>query len=361
MADANASNEQNRTEEATPFKLKRARERGMVARGVDLGFFSALAGLSIWAFVAAPTATARFAEMARKLLGDADLGRSPAHAVEVLQQAFEPVLQMTALAAATIAAVVIFFEIVQVRGLVFSATPLKPDFSRLDPAKNLRRLFSVRLLKETLKNILKLAAYAIVAWLVVRHQAQSRGLAITDAVSLSQALREGALSLLLGCLILALMFALIDQVIARGEFRKQMRMSRRELVKEAREREGDPRQKQKRKQLHREFTQRARGMGQLAGSDFVVVNPDHYAVALRYDPKSMNAPKITAKGRNHFALFLKRQAMIFAIPIYESPALARALYASRQVGQEVAAEDYRAVADLYLKRARLKAPETRHA
>jgi flagellar biosynthetic protein FlhB len=148
---------------------------------------------------------------------------------------------------------------------------------------------------------------------------------------------------------MAVIFATIDQVLARGEFRKQMRMSKREMTREHKEREGDPRQKSKRKQLHAEFVKQAKGLGNLPGSDLMIVNPRHFAVALAYRPGEMVAPEVTAKATDRQALQLKAAARRHRIPIFEMPALARAIFRETETGTTIAPVHYHAVAQLYYK------------
>lgn len=348
------STEQNKTEAPTPYKLKRAREKGVVARGLDLGFFAALAAFTLFV-AAAGRDSAELLSQAMlwtlALIPSAEFGGIGA--LSGLGPALSPVVQRVALLAGTIALVVALFEIVQVGGVVVSTQPLKPDFGRLNPGKNLKRLFSLLMLKQTLKSILKMGVYGMAAYLVLRAIFETR-LALThDAHALAANVRDASLSLLFTFTIIALGFALLDQVLARGEFHSQMRMSRRELQREAKEREGEPRIKHKRRQLHAQFVKQARSIRNLKGADMLVVNPDHFAIGLIYDEATMNAPRIKAKGRNRFALILKRRAASMAIPILEAPALARALYKT-ECDAEIAPMHYRDAADLYLRLARLK-------
>src|SRR5207248_8112595 len=184
----------------------------------------------------------------------------------------------------------------RLRGLIFSSQQLKPDFSRINPAKCLNRLFSVRMLKEALKSVFKFAAYSTVAVLAIRFAITSAGFEATSAGQLANLMWRSALRLLALFAAAAFVFAAIDQIIARREFAKQMRMSRSELKREFREREGEPRIKSKRKQLHAEFLKQTKGIGKLKGSDLLLVNPQHYAVALAYDPQSTGAPVVRAKA-----------------------------------------------------------------
>jgi flagellar biosynthesis protein FlhB len=344
------SQEQNKSEEATPFKLRRAREKGMVARGIDLGYLGGLVALAAFLIVAGDSLVRALTLMMRRSLGvGIDGATDPQQAAALASALYWPTIQPVILFGGTVVIIVLLLEILQLRGLVFSSHPLKPDFSRINPAKGLKRLLSVRMLKEALKNVLKLAAYGAVTVLVVWGAVQAPGRAATDAQGLAGAMQSTGMRLLLLFILVAFFFAALDQIIVRKEFGKQMRMSRRELTREFKEREGEPRMKQKRKQLHAEFTKQVKDMGKLPGSDLLIVNPQHVAVALAYDAAKMAAPTVTAKARNHYALALKREAFRLGIPSFEIRPLARALYDQCETGREIGESHFRAVADLYLK------------
>lgn len=343
--------EQNRTEQATPFKLRRAREKGMVARGLDLGFVAGLIGLAAFVLAAGPKLIAVLAvEMRRALVSGIGAAGDPGAATSLAARSLWPVLQPVALFGGTVIGVVLLVEIVQLRGLVFSAMPLKPDFTRLNPAKGLKRLLSVRMLKEAAKSIFKMTIYALIAWLAVRAALAGAAARVTDAAKLAEALDHGAMRLLLLFILAAAGFAVIDQLLARGEFAKQMKMSRREVTREHKEREGDPRLKAKRKQLHAAYARQAKGLGNLPGSDMLIVNPRHIAVALAYRAREHVAPVVTAIGADRHALQLKAVAARLGIPIFEQKQLARALFKDSEMGREIAPHHYHAVAEFYFKR-----------
>lgn len=345
---AEGSEEQNRSEEATPFKLERARAKGSVARGIDLGFFASLAAFGGFAAVAGAALLEQLAEMMRRALALGIPAAADPQAIRtVIGVSTGAPLHGVMLLGGTVIAVVLLFEIVQLRGIVFSAQPLKPDFSKINPAKGLKRLFSLRMLKEAAKSIVKLAVYTTATVLLIRAAVSNRGAAIDDAASLTDALHRSGMRMLWVFVLLALAVAAFDQFLARREFGKQMRMSRREVMREGREREGDPRQKRKRKQLHAQFVKTAKGFGAVAGSDLLVVNPEHYAVALKYDREVSSAPVVAAKGRNLHALAMKRQATRAGVPVLARPALARALFAEHEIGAEITADFYHRVAELY--------------
>jgi flagellar biosynthesis protein FlhB len=348
-----AETEQNKNEEPTPFKLKRAREKGNVARGADIGFFAALSGLTLFLLIAGADTMINLQEAMRRVFAASiSAAGDPQQAPALVGLIYQPAMHTVLLLGGIVVLIVGLFEIIQVRGIVFSSQPLKPDFSRLNPAKGLKRLFSVRMLKETAKSILKMAVYTAAAYLVTQHAFDTLGPTLVDAASLGKAMQAGGMNLLYAFVFLAMVFAAVDQVIVRREFLKQMRMSRSELTREIKEREGEPRIKRKRKELHAEFTKQTKAMGDLKGSDMLIVNPQHYAVGLAYDPRTMTAPRVTAKGRNRFALMLKGKAATLSIAIYEAPPLARALYKVCEKNQEVPPSQYQAVVDLYLKLAR---------
>jgi flagellar biosynthetic protein FlhB len=154
--------------------------------------------------------------------------------------------------------------------------------------------------------------------------------------------------MLLMFILLAAGLAIVDQMLARGEFSRRMRMSRREMTREAREREGEPRIKRKRRQLMREIVSQARAGSDVKGSDIVVINPTHYAVALRYRPEDDEAPMIHARGRNAWALRMRDAAQREGITILRNPTLARALYQSGRLGKPIDRKHFVAVADVYI-------------
>ena len=154
--------------------------------------------------------------------------------------------------------------------------------------------------------------------------------------------------LLIFCLLAGVVFAAIDQFLVRRDFTRKMRMSRRELRRESRDREGEPRMKQRRKQLHAEFVKLSQSMRNVRGADVLITNPTHYAVALRYDGRSMYAPTIVSQGANQFAQRLKQLAFVYGVVIVPAPELARALYRC-ELNREIPETHYRRVADIYLR------------
>jgi len=342
-----AESEQDKSEQPTPFKLAQARKKGSVARGMDLGFLSALAALLGCAWVAGPEAAIGLSHwMKVALISSGSLSESPSSVLALVSALFFGMARPILAIGIAVFALTLLLEIVQT-GIVFSAHPLKPDFSRINPAKGLKRLFSMRLLIETVKNVVKLTVYVVIAVLIIQQVIKVEVPAADDAVKLAAASHRSIMRLLASFALAAIAFALIDQLISRRQFLKTMRMSRRDVRREMRDREGDPRLKQKRKQLHGDFASLSQSLRNLNGADVLIANPTHVAIALRYDARTMHAPLIVSIGTDRIAQKLKRMAMLYGIPIVESPPLARALLRKATLNAFVPDAFFAPVADIY--------------
>lgn len=346
MAADNA--EQDKSESATPFKLDKARQRGMLARGTDLGFATTLLALAIIAQIAGGEIVRNLVFAMRQGFHAAARGQDQEWIAHFAGQLTATVLATLAVPALLLVALIAAVEIVQNRGIVFTAAPLKPDFTRLNPAKGLKRLFSKRMLKELGKNVLKTVIYGTALYLFIHAAMAGAGEETRSARTLASHLVAMAGRLLLLLLLLAAGIAVIDQVLARRSFAQQMRMSRRDVTREAREREGEPRQKRKRKQIMAELLKQAAGAAQVKGADVLIVNPVHYAVALRYRDEEDAAPTIVAAGRNAWALRMRRAAERAGVPIIRQPGLARQLYRDGTIGKPIGQAQFVAVADIYI-------------
>jgi flagellar biosynthetic protein FlhB len=339
--------EQSKSEEATPFKLMRARRKGTVARGTDLGFLTSLAAFFGFAWIIGPQlghTVARSIQVA--LIGGSQVTDGSAVLFQTAIALFRAVVPFILLLAGAVFATVLLFELVQT-GIVFSGEALRPDFSRLNPARGLKRVFSLRILIETGKQIVKLCTYAAVGYFIIRGAISSDIGLVTDGARLAATLIRLLFRLLSFFLLLAVVFAGIDQLIVRRDFLKRMRMSRRELRQELRDREGEPRLKQKRKQMHAEFAKASQSLRNIRKADVLITNPSHLAVALRYDRACMLAPTVVSLGANQFAQRLKRLAFLYGVPIIENRALARELYRHARLLAPIPEESFAPVAAIY--------------
>jgi len=338
--------EQNRSEKPSSFKLARARQKGSVARGMDLGFLTGLVAFVGYAWILGPSLVARLELVSRRAFVAApNVVAAPNEILAVTGAVLGAAARPLGFMIATILLVVLVFEIAQT-GFVFSGETLKLDFNRLNPATGLKRVFSLRMLVETGKNLAKMLVYGAIAVFVIGGAMRTAPAALADAQGLAQAMGRLGLRLLAAFVGGALIFAALDQFIVRRDFLKKMRMSRREMRRETRDREGEPRMKQRRKQLHREFVKLSESVRGIRGADVLLTNPTHYAVALRYDPRSMAAPVVVSRGAHQVAQRLRRLAFLYGVVIVRQPELARALYRC-ELGQPVPDSLYHPVAAVY--------------
>ena len=229
-------------------------------------------------------------------------------------------------------------------GWSFSTKALAPDFTRLSPVAGMARMVSARSWMELAKALGKFAIVGITGWLVLRFNydkllglgAEPVQTAIGHAIQIS----GQALIALTGALVL---IAAIDVPFQLWQYHKDMRMTREEIRQEHKESEGSPEVKGRIRQLQREIAER-RMMDDVPKADVIVVNPTHFAVALRYDEKTMRAPKVVAKGVDLMAARIREVANEHKVPIFEAPPLARALHRSVEIGDEIPTGLYVAVA-----------------
>lgn len=335
-----------RTEEATPRRLEKAREEGQVARSQELTTFTVL-------LVAAAGILFLGAGMMDKLLKIMEAGMQMER-----ELAFQTDLMLNRLYALTLEGlisiapllflllVVAFFAPMLLSGWMLSTKALMPKFDRVNPIKGLGRIFSVHSLVELVKAILKTIVIGGVAVLVIWHNKEAVMALLMVPVDLGIS-RTGeflAISFLLiiGAMILVVV---IDVPYKIWEHAKQLRMTKEEIRKEFKESEGDPFVKARIRGLQREAARR-RMMAEIPKADVIVTNPTRYAVALRYQNNSMRAPKVVAKGVHLLAARIRELAEEHRIPILEAPPLARALYHHAELESEIPEKLYTAVAEV---------------
>lgn len=343
MADRQQDLDAN--EPATAHKLEKARERGSIVRSNEVTFAAVL--------VASVASVYGLAEQALKsvssVLGHALplVGRGQLSSSTLL--AFvERLGTQAALAVAPIVFVIwmtaLAVSVLQARG-VFSSKPLGPDFTRLNPATGIKRVFSLRSIQELGRSFIKIAlsVLAMVVW------AQQRA---TDIVEMADRSPSGMLhkgldlagSALTVLAALTLLFALMDWTFNKWDYNRKMRMSRRDIKDEHKEREGDPRIKARLRELRIEWLKRMRQLSKVRSADVLLVNPTHYAVALEYRSADMPAPKITARGAGDLAQRMRIEARNRNVPIVENAPLTRALFATHESELFVPREHFESVA-----------------
>ncbi|MDE1929683.1 MAG: flagellar biosynthesis protein FlhB, partial [Burkholderiales bacterium] len=231
-------------------------------------------------------------------------------------------------------------------GWNFTLQPLTPNFGKLNPIAGVGRLFSLQQLVTTLKAcVLALVlgaigvAYESRQWM---HHVELLAMPLPAALAAGAALIQGGLVLLCGAMGL---FALIDVPLQRQQLARRLRMTQQEVKQEMKEVEGNLQVKGRIRQRMREMASR-RMLAAVPGADLVVMNPTHYAVALKYDDRTMAAPRVVAKGADLMALKIRDLARDARVPVLQAPPLARALYAHTEVDAEIPARLFSAVAQV---------------
>jgi len=231
-------------------------------------------------------------------------------------------------------------------GVLFATKSMEPKPEKISPVAGMKRMFSAKSLAEFIKGILKIAIVAAVGIMLVMPEFSR--LDILPTLPVSQLLDEInylVLRLFTGVIAILFVIAVADLVFQRYQHRKQLRMTRQEVREEHKQLEGDPHVKARLRQIRTERA-RQRMMQAVPEADVVVTNPTHYAVALKYEPDEMEAPRVVAKGQDHLAQKIRELAVEHDVSIVENKPLARALFASVEVGDEVPPEHYKAVAQI---------------
>ncbi len=345
MAD-NDQQFQEKTEQATPKRLEEARKKGQIARSKELNMAAIMIAGAAFLAIGGPGLGEFFVDLLTSRLSfDALWLRNPdmmmvafADAGLAALTAFAPFLLLAVIAA--------ILGGVALGGWSFSMSPMAPKFSKLDPIKGLKRVFGVRGLIETVKAIAKAFVVGGCAVAFLSYASDSiMNLSVTPfdaAVSTVGSLTTTILLICSGSLVL---IALIDVPFQIWNHAKQLRMTRKEVQDEMKETEGRPEVRGRIRSLQQEAASR-RMLQDVPDADVIVTNPTHFAVALKYDDGNMGAPIVLAKGTDFMAQRIREIAEENSIAFFEAPPLARALYWTTDIGAEIPARLYLAVAQV---------------
>ena len=268
------------------------------------------------------------------------------------QLAFEGVKILTPIM--VIAMVFGFFgNFIQV-GALFTTEPLMMKLERLDPIKGAKKIFSVRALVELVKSLLKIAIISTAAFMVLWSEKEELFLLSQKSIGYSLSfIGSLVVQVTTVCAIILLVLAVMDYMYQKYDFEKGIRMSKQDIKDEYKKADGDPLIKQKIKERQRQMSMN-RMMQDLPNADVLITNPTHYAIAIKYDAETMEAPQVIAMGKDHMALKIKEKAKELGIVTMENKPLARALYSQVEIGDYVPEELFLAVAEVLAYIYRLK-------
>jgi len=339
---------QEKTEKATPKKRKKAREEGQVAQSQEIS----TAVLFVAAFVAlrafAPGMLNRLTNMITynfSLIGNVNDVMDVPNISTHIWQMFGQIILLVLPLAMVILVLGLLVSIMQV-GWKPTLKPLKPKFSKLSPLKGIKKVFSMKMFMELFKTTIKFAVILTVVYFVVVGEIDALlTLFYLDLVSAVLRVGNVIVTVAITVGVLYIFVAGLDYAFNRWKHEKELRMTKQEIKEEYKQTEGDPLVKSRIRQKMREASMR-RMMQEVPTADVVITNPTHFACAIRYDRLSIRAPILVAKGADHMAQKIRDVATEHEVVIMEDKPLARTLYSVVEVGQEIPAELWQAVAEI---------------
>jgi len=343
---SDGSEDDDKQHEPTQKKLDDARKRGEIARSADLNTAASYGGVLLVALAMGATTLPVFAQILANMLGDADriskvFFNDSAHPVA------GGMMQSLILAIGpwfVIPGILVILSILVQRSFVVAPDKLAPKMSRISVLSNAKNKFGRSGLFEFAKSFSKLMIYSLVLAVFLKGKLSE----ILGTVHLPPAMITSVLSQLLVeflsvVLVIALAIGAIDFMWQKAEHTRRNMMSRKDMTDEAKQSEGDPHVKQQRRQKGYEIAMNQM-LADVPDANVVIVNPTHFAVALKWDRSAGAAPICVAKGVDEIAARIREVAMESAVPVHRDPPTARALFATVEIGQEIPPDHYQAVA-----------------
>lgn len=343
---ANDDNSGEKTEPATPKRLRDARKRGDVAKSRDLTGTLGLAFSMVLIIFALGQGIDRLADLTIDAMS---VQNQPFEvtAQQLSQSAISTFLVLSALVLLPIALFGMLVEFLQT-GPIFALEKMQPKLENLSPAAGIKKMFSLDNLVELLKTLAKTAVLGVIAWFVIRGAiSELMNLPANEPMLIITAVKSMAIHLFGWTLAVFVAIMALDAAYQQHAYAKKMRMSIRDIKKEHKDNEGDPMLKGQRKQLQQEWSQESANNASRSAS-VMVVNPTHIAIAIRYDKEDTPVPTVTAKGQDEQARAMRDAANDSHVPVLRNQQLARQLLAEVDEGDVVPRELFDVVAEIIL-------------
>ena len=343
---ADNDRDQERTEQATPRRREEARKKGQVAKSQEVASVAILlACLTYFNFDSVRLLKKMMDNLSGFLRSSGTLLINTSNIQSLAVEWVYEFLILIAPLLLTVLAAGLLANFVQV-GFLFSAEALTPRFSKIDPFKGFQRLFSMKSFAELIKNLMKLSIVSYVAYVTVKGEIDGLPSLMDRSIGdITAYMGEISFKIILRTSWVLVVLAILDYVYQRWDFEKGLKMSRQEIKDEFRQTEGDPLIKARIKRIQREMA-RKRMMAKVPKADVVITNPDHIAVALKYDQAKMFAPVVVAKGTGFLAERIRELARQNTVPVIENKPLAQVLYKMVKVEEAIPENLYRAVAEV---------------
>ncbi len=346
---------QEKTEQATPKRRQDAREKGQVAKSIEINSAVILLVGVMVLYFAGPFMYHRMAGLTTLMFENLMTFSLSAQNLQgyFLSGSLEFFVILSPIFIALIV-VGLLSNVLQV-GFLFSPTVVAPKFSKLNPMRGFRQLFSKRSMVELTKSIIKIVVVGFVLYSIIKRDLDQFVLLFDKEVGqIYLLILKWSLEISLKIILVLLFLAILDYGFQRYEFEHSLRMTRQEVVEERKQMEGDPQVKSRIKSIRREMLKR-RMMHEVPKATVVITNPVFIAIALRYVPEEKTgAPLVLAKGKRKIAEKIREIALAHQIPLVENKVLARAMYDVIEIGEEIPAEFFTAVAEILAYVYRLK-------
>ncbi|MFH1683864.1 MAG: flagellar biosynthesis protein FlhB [Candidatus Margulisiibacteriota bacterium] len=338
----------DKSEEPTPHRLREAREKGQIAKSREITVaFVMLLSYFIFKYLG-PFMWNNLAEAARVIF---QLIPEATNNFNMILAGYILLIAIRALAFTVLPIFGIVFTATLIAealqtGFLFSLDPLSPKIEKLNPLQGLKKMFSMQGLVELIKSLLKILIVFYISWSAAKEELPFIVILIEahpwDTIVLGASIVY-KIAIRIGIFYIGI--AILDYLYRRWEYMKNLKMSKQEVKEEYKRLEGDPMVKQRMRDLQRQASQQ-RMMGAVPQADVVVTNPTHIAIAIKYKPNEMKAPVLLAKGKRKIAEEIRRIAEKHEISIVENEPLARSIYRTTRINQDIPSDLYQAVAEV---------------
>jgi len=350
---------QERTEQATGRRREKAREQGQIPKSQELLGIMPLWIVFLFLSFGGFMFTMLLTYLSTALKRGFEVSLTDVSFISIFRaDAVKIIILMAPLFVSSLVAVMLvgFLQ----TGFLITTEPLTPDISRISPLKGIKKFFSLNIFVDAAKGLFKVLVLGLILYKLLRKETANFSL-LTDMsiMNIAQFAFLEVKKLILTSVIVLTIFAAADYGYQRWKYLRELRMTKQEVKEEHKEMEGDPRVKARIKSLQREMA-RKRMMQEVPKADVVITNPTHFAVALKYDPATMGAPAIKAKGANIIAEKIKEIAKAHGVPVFEDKLLARTLY-KLDLDQEIPEVFYKALAVILANVYKLKGRAMGHA
>src|SRR5208283_4447452 len=336
---------QEKTEQATGRRRQKEREQGHIPQSKDLTGVMPLWVVFVYFSFGGFMFTMLAANLRSALKRGFEVSLTETSFVAIFRADSIKTLMMMAPLFVSILIAILTVHFMQ-SGFLISTRSLTLDLTKIDPLKGIKRFFTLRVIFEGAKGILKMIVLGVVLYLLIRKQIINiplppdmdvTGIALFTLVQVKK--------LILTAVVVLSIFAVADFAYQRWQYSRDLKMTKHEVKEEHKEMEGDPRVKARIRSLQREMA-RKRMMQEVPKADVVITNPTHFAVALKYDSATMGAPAVVAKGANLIAEKIKEIAREHGVPVVEDKPLARSLY-KLELNREIPEVFYKALAAIF--------------